>query len=421
MSHRIDWVRRAVCVSLVLLVAATWRLWFSPEPFPQIPLLRLAVDLPPTIDPIAAAVMLIAAAAAAAVRSIRLQTIALSTAAFSLVLLFVGDQHRLQPWAYQIFWMLIAIACCRAAVALRMIRILVVSIYLFSGISKLDYQFVYTIGRDFLGGLVGMTGQSIEGWPETLLVAATLSFPIGEIAIAVALVFARTRGAAVLAAIAMHLILFVLLGPLGLNHQPGVLIWNLVSATMVGLLFWKVSGGAGVDATQADKESEVPRAESQSHLSRPHLQPLAVVMLAAVSAAPLLEPFGFYDHWLAWGLYAPHNSRVRLLIDERSIERLPASLQRHAVPIAAGSSTRQVNLDRWSIDCLSVPIYPQSRFQAGVALAVLQQSQLASGFRLELQSASNRRDGQRTIQEIGNQDQLKLHLNRYTFNALPRR
>ncbi|QDV56318.1 hypothetical protein [Rosistilla oblonga] len=415
MSHRIDWVRRAVCVSLMVLVAATWRLWFSPEPFPQIPLLRIAIDLPPAIDPIAAAVMLIAGLAALTLRSVRLQTIALSTAAISLAFLFIGDQHRLQPWAYQIFWMLIAMACCRAAVAMRMMRILVVSIYLFSGISKLDYQFVYTIGRDFLGGLVGMAGQSIEGWPETLLVAATLSFPIGELAIAVALVFARTRGAAVLAAIAMHLTLFVLLGPLGLNHQPGVLIWNLVSATLVGLLFWKVGNGEGVNARNTAEDEKVLRAEP-----RGHFQPLAVVMLAAVSAAPLLEPFGFYDHWLAWGLYAPHNSRVRLLIDERSIDQLPASLQQHAVPIAAGSSTRQVNLDRWSIDCLSVPIYPQARFQAGVALAVLQQSQLTNGFRLELQSASNRRDGQRTIQEIGNQDQLKLQLSRFRFNGLPR-
>ncbi|WP_145094927.1 hypothetical protein [Rosistilla carotiformis] len=409
MSPQIDWVRRGVGISLLLLVAVTWRLWFSPGPFPQVPLFRFAVALPTSIDSIVATLMVIGSVLTISIRTARGQSFAMLMTAACLAVLFVADQHRLQPWAFQIFWFLIAMALCRAAVAMRMMRGLVVSIYLFSGISKLDYQFVYTTGREFLGGLVAMAGGSIETWPEMWKVAATLSFPVGELVIAVALIFARTRRPAVCMAVTMHLVLFLLLGPFGLNHQPGVLIWNLCSATLVGLLFWKLENGGSL------KREEVLRSEPPTHL-----QPLAVGLLAAVSVAPVLEPFGFYDHWLAWGLYAPHNSRVKLLVDERVVDRLPPSLRTHTTPVAEGSRTRQVNLDRWSIACLSVPIYPQSRFQTGVALAVLRQSQLNNGFWIEIQSDSNRRTGQRTVEEFGNLDQLKLQMSHYQLNALPR-
>lgn len=399
-------------MSLVLLVGVTWRLWLSPSEFPQVPLLRFAIALPTVFDRSALALLLASTVGSLVAGPAGLQRwrhLSLLVSVGCLMILFVTNQHRLQPWAFQISWVLLAIALCRAVIALRMLRVFVVSIYFFSGLSKIDYQFVYTTGREFLDGLVGLVGLSIELWPESLKIAVTLSFPVVEVFIAAALVARRTRTLAVLLAIGMHVTLFVLLGPLGLGHQPGVLLWNLVSAALVGLLFWKGPNAAGDSGIPADAP---PR--------RYRLQPLAVGMLCVVSAAPLLEPLGRYDHWLAWGLYAPHNSRVRMLVDERAAEQLPDSLRAHLQPIAGDWPAVYVPLDRWSIDCLSVPIYPQARFQVGVAFAVLRESGIRSGFRLEVLSDSNRRTGQRTIDVIRNLDQLKLQLNRFTFNAIPR-
>jgi len=55
-------------------------------------------------------------------------------------------------------------------------------------------------------------------------------------------------------------------------------------------------------------------------------------------------------------------------------------------------------MERWSLETLGVPIYPQARFQLGVAQAVAQRLDDPEDARLELFSVARRQDGERQKQ-----------------------
>ena len=152
-------------IASVVLVASTWRLWVGTDQFPQIPLLIVFVGSPIWIDYVAlvfaavAAVLMIAAligesrgeASAGIRRQLRLSSLVWAA---SLLILFLTNQHRLQPWAWQffLFAMLVGISPTKKS-ALAASRVVVVSIYLWSAIGKFDFQFLNGLGRQFAAAI----------------------------------------------------------------------------------------------------------------------------------------------------------------------------------------------------------------------------------------------------------------------------
>ncbi len=145
----------------LLLFAVTWRLWVSQDVYAQIPLIRVAGSVPEWIECSLAAVVLSVLAGVGLQKISELsgeggrwtgwfpRRIAGDVFISALGGLFLIDQHRLQPWAYQLA--LIAIVLRFAGSPQRglvLLRVLTISIYLYSAIGKFDYQFLHTVGRN---------------------------------------------------------------------------------------------------------------------------------------------------------------------------------------------------------------------------------------------------------------------------------
>jgi hypothetical protein len=77
-------------------------------------------------------------------------------------------------------------------------------------------------------------------------------------------------------------------------------------------------------------------------------------------------------------------------------------------------------MDRWSLSELAVPIYPQDRFQVGVALAVAKHYDLDRSIRVVWQSASARISGARETETWNGIGQSQLKAEQFHLNALPR-
>ena len=173
-------------------------------------------------------------------------------------------------------------------------------------------------------------------------------FPYGELLVAVGLLLPQTRCTAPVAAIVLHLALLIILGPWGLDHHYAVLIWNLFFITQIWILF-------------LNRRLRVPTCPDPSESAVEHMTigPWSRVVTWIVWVAvllPLGEPWGWLDHWPAWQLYAPRNSRVLLYVDEADAARLPSALQ----PFLGTStfhSRRRLDIDRWSLAELSVPTH----------------------------------------------------------------
>ena len=406
-QRRLNWFRRAWAVCCLALMLATWKLWTPQTVFPQVPLLPLGMDLPSWLDWIGGAVAA-GALVGLTVTSSRRAVVCLSSLfGAAMLLLFVADQHRLQPWAYQATIMAIVFATCTAVDALRLLRILVISIYVFSAFGKFDYEFLHTLGQQFLTTFADLCRLPDQFWSQSFRVSLAALFPLGELLIGLGLIWRRTRRLATVVAVAMHVLLLLILGPWGLNHQAGVLLWNLFFIIQAMLLFWPIQQPA----------------EERSDVSTPPRDRWSLVgkcVISAVVVLPCLEWFDYYDHWLAWGLYSPRNSRVECYIDEQLAEQIPEPLRQHLQVSQDDLAILRLRMDHWSLGALGCPLYPQDRFQVGVAQAVAERYALGDAITVDRLGPANRFTGQRTKTRYRGQAGLSQLRGQFFLNATPR-
>lgn len=393
--------KRCVASGQLLLVAATHPLWWTTGAFPRVPLVTLPSQWL-AIDRLVVLVLIGLLFWIAFRKEASRACFAWVFAAW--VALFLFNQHRLQPWAYQAAIWNLAFFALSPKASLSWLSAISISIYFYSALGKLDYQFLHTVGQDFLTPILGTASESVTR--SRLMLA--LTFPLSELLIALGLVIPRGRRYAGFAVIGMHLTLMVLLGPLGQSHSWGVLVWNGLLALQAWYLF--------VSPHRVNSQSEGTKIESSLVSVRNECSSLvaciANVCFVLVLLMPLSERWGYWDHWLSWSLYSPHTSRLELEVHETRLEHLPDDL----IPIvidADGDLWYSVPLDLWSLSSLGVPIYPQGRFQLGVAFEFAKQEHLGDGVRAKLRSVANRWTGERSEQWLIGEEQLRTTADQY--------
>ena len=163
---------------------------------------------------------------------------------------FIVDQHRLQPWAYQtaIYAVVIATLPPRLRSTFRLIAV-AASVYIYSALGKFDYQFAYTVGQDFLETLMVPFDGLPEQWDRSVR-ESRVAIPSGELAIGIGLLIPTTRRLAASAVILMHAVLLAILGPWGLHHSAGVLIWNIALLLQAYLLIIRMGPQRAIKHTR---------------------------------------------------------------------------------------------------------------------------------------------------------------------------
>ncbi len=295
-----------------------------------------------------------------------------------------------------------------------------VSIYFYSALGKFDFEFLHTVGQQMLGAMAKLVGQDSSTIPASMRLALVAVFPMTELAIALGLAWPKSRRIAGLLAIVLHFTLIAILGPLGLNHRLGVLIWNALFSVQAFYLFvvkQKTGPNNGIDALQ-------PVRNSPGWL-RGFSQSLCSALIAIVIVLPCTERFGIWDHWPSWALYAPHSSRVRVEVAGPSVGRLPSELAaliaQPSLPEGEMLDWVIVPIDAWSLRSLDTPIYPQSRFQLGVAKTIASLVDSESEVRVTILGTANRFTGQRQSQVHEGSTRIDKASLSYWFNAKPRR
>lgn len=403
-TRRADWLARWLGLCGTLLVATTWRLWTPQEAFPQVPLaavfgrVPLAWQWPGTLMLVAGLLGTALAPGGAWQRR------ALLLAAGGFVYLMLFDQQRWQPWAYQAALVAIVLAAARAGEAIGWLRLFVVSFYLHSAVTKLDYSFLHTLGQQFLAAMAGWFGGSIEAVDPAWRPALAAIFPLGELLVAVLLLAPRTRTTGLVLAVVLHLLLIGILGPLGLGHKPAVLVWNLFFIGQDVLLF----GSFG------------PLAAEQQE-SRRRSSAFVGWLVVAAMLLPLLHPWGWFDLWPSWGLYAASAERVVLQVHRTAEPDLPAGLR----PFVESSQDLAnpwltLRLDRLALARLSAPIYPQNRSQLGVATAIAAACDLGNRARIVRLGLADRFTGERSQEVSQSIAQWEAAADEYTLNAQAR-
>jgi len=396
--QRATWTRRLTGLFFLLLLASTWRLWIPRQNIPGFPAFSIAADVPEFFDWI----LLFCIVASCIVWTLSNKQARLSACLFlpALALLLLFDQLRWQPWALQVWLFVAVLTLALPHDALRLLRWLTIGIYFHAAIAKLDYDFAQTFGQQFLGAILGSVGVQLETIPKHIRLPLSLAFPIAELIVAGLLCFHRTARLGVIAAVVMHLTTIAILGPLGLSHAWGVLVWNMWLAIQTPILFWPLR--------DAQVAPEIPPWVSAWR------RWLATGLVLAAILLPFTTRYGYWDTWPSWGLYAPGAERTTVWIHELGVEKLPPAL----VPYVRGEQTwRLLQLDRWALEQLTAPLYPQNRVRVGVANYVASQYQLGDLIRVETESPSDRFAGKREDRTLDDQRAITEQAKTYWLNA----
>lgn len=376
-----SWLFPRVWAALVLLlIGVTYPLWFPVTDPSEYPTIALVKSLPLDARPLEllSTITLIVSLLVVIIWPTTSRAVWWLIAG-ALASSFLIDQHRLQPWAYQTAIYAVVIASLPPRLARRWLIPLAASMYLYSALGKLDYQFAYTVGQDFLNTAVRPLGGLPDAWELSLRAKLALGFPIVELFLGVGLLFHSTRKFVVPLVMLMHLALLGILGPWGLDHSNGLLLWNIALLAQAYLLLM-------VDAPESAPSNEQPRSV---------LALIAYGLVITAMLAPIGERSGHWDHWTSWALYSPHSSRAEVEIHGSAIESLPMSLRPFVEQDSDGDRWHSWNLGRWSLTARKVPVYPQARYQLAVAQCLAERYQLKDAIRVRQRGAANRWTGER--------------------------
>lgn len=411
-----EWLRWLLATFSFWLLVVTRRLWLNSGEFPQVPWFAWGCVVPRTVDlgllALLAGSIIAVSCTSSESRGNRL-SLWLFAAAFTGLMLL--DQHRTQPWAYQFVLIAVVLATAPHRLAIPLLRLLTIGIYLHSALSKCDYSFCAGTGEALL---LELTDPRAGSSPESGLVHARptawpLLFPVGELLVAIGLIWPASRRWAVWGAAGMHALLIIVLGPWGLGHSAGVLIWNGYFIAQNLILF----GRPKIPVNQLETETITHRRAKSGEW-------IAILVIGWATLWPCLEPWGLCDVWPAWGLYSQHGEQLTYHFTYRGADRLPEMWRAWTV-ITLEQEPHEMSCQVYPqtawLHLVSAPAYPQNRFQLGVLLGLARDAVIQS----EDVSAiwffpANRWTGERQTKRLGSLKEIEGAANRCWFNAHPR-
>jgi hypothetical protein len=388
--------RAALCGSTLLMVGLSWPLWVDDPDFPRVPFFRGLPDSPVWTSWLVLAAIGSTLGLTALGRSWRLMIrINLPVLAWAIL----RDQNRFQPWASQYGMIGLVMAFTTKARSLKLARWYVVSLYFYSGLSKLDVSFCRELGPTFLTAGLGPFGWSPRDWPESARSMACLAMPAFEILVAALLAFRSTRWLGLLGAMAQHSALIGVLGPWALGHSPIVLVWNASLILEDVLLF----GGSTIPADE-EPESKAGR--------------VALLAIWSAMILPSVERLGLCDAWPAHALYASHAERSEVFLPEDDVDRYPEAIRRRLEPSGVGP-WRRLDLTAWSRDVRGTPLYPSGRVGNAVAEFLEARYGGPQPVRLVQWGRARAWDGARDREECVGLGAIRRHADSFLFDAHP--
>src|ERR1041385_5377815 len=223
-------------------------------------------------------------------------------------------------WFYQYVFMLLALAFTAPERAANTCRLILVSIYFWSGLQKLNPGFFH----DTFPWLMEPITRHVHA--DALLQFAFV-VPLVETGIGIALLTRRTRKPALIVAAAMHGFILLMIGPLGQRHNSVVWSWNIVIALAAFLLFWKAPDFSARDVLQ-------PRG------ARFH-----ALVLALFTVAPALSFFNAWDHYLSWSLYSGNKTDADIYMTDAVANKLPGEVLEFVTE--EGPDRNGLNIHEW--------------------------------------------------------------------------
>jgi len=348
-ASRLFWLKTSVISAFCIGLWMSRALWIGPRSYPLTPLSSLF----PVIGDTVALVLYVALFVLAGIALLAPKP-GWPIAAFLAVMaaFCLTDQTRWQPWVFQFSLLLgaMAVHSWNGADAdgerrmLNIARLIVASTYIYSGLQKFNLNFME---NDFPWLVQPVT--NLFPSTEKVLRGFGAAAPFIQVAFGIGLLTHRFRSISLISAVAMHLFILAMFGPMGLDWNNVVWSWTAALAVFDVLLF------SGADFSWRE-----------IIWSRRDPVHLAAIVLFAI--LPALSFFNLWDSYLSAALYSGNLTEAQIYLSDAGKASLPAAIASRAVHTSP--DTNVVNLQRWAIEDLNVTPYPETRVYKAIARSV---------------------------------------------------
>jgi predicted DCC family thiol-disulfide oxidoreductase YuxK len=346
-ASRVFWLKVIVVLVFCLGLAMSPHLWIGPRSYPVAPLLDVPPWVPHPVDgAMFAALFVLAGAILVSPRPQKF--IAAFLAVITVFCLL--DQTRWQPWVFLYAFLLATLALfswdsedlAGRNRTLNIARLIMAGTYLFSGLQKLNPNFVQ---GDFPWIVSPITHALPAAAPALHWLG--MAAPFIQVAFALGLLTRRFRRISLVAAVAMHVFILAMFGPLGLDWNRVVWPWTAAMAVLDILLFAGKQDFSWRDIVWSGR----------------HVYHAGVLVLFI--GLPLLSFANLWDSFLSAALYSGNISEAEIYTSDRGRDSLPADIQAYFVHTS--DDTNVINIQRWAMEDLNVTPYPEPRVYKRIA------------------------------------------------------
>jgi predicted DCC family thiol-disulfide oxidoreductase YuxK len=349
-AARIFWLKTTVVLAFAVGLLMSSRLWIGPRSYPLAPVL----DMFGSSIRLSDYVLFAALFPLAGMILVSAQPRKFIGAFLAIVAVFCAlDATRWQPWVFQYSLVLMTLALFSwnsedaggRQRALNIVRLIIAGTYVFSGLQKINAEFVQFVFPEFVEPITKAVPAA--AYPLYLLGMAT---PLVQVAFGVGLLTRKYRRISLVLAVAMHVFILALIGPLGDNWNSIVWPWTAAMAAFDLLLF------TGRDPFTLREVLWTKR------------YPYHAAVLGLVAILPFLSFVNLWDSYLSAALYSGNVTEGFIYVSDAGRESLPEDIRRHMTQASPGTS--ELDLLRWGIEDLNVTPYPETRVYKTVARAV---------------------------------------------------
>jgi len=340
LTQRLQLIKLTVLIGLLASVLLSLNLWAGQRYFPKATLIHdyFGVSAPYDYIQLAALILLIIFSFATQKKFPTLLLIL-----FSVYLCF-DDQNRLQPWFYNYILILFILLFYRNRVdepnnyttVFISLQLLVSLIYIFSGIQKMNPEFV----PDTFVWLVGSFDGILSPRQIQLMTKFGYIVPYFELSIGILLLVKPLRFIAVPLVILMHIFILFLLGPSGKDYNSVVWPWNIIMIALVLLLFADVKTERFFDISILFKGVSF------------------YIVITLMLVFPIFSLKNQYDSYLSSSLYSSNLHECQLILSNKAYDRLPFYIRHFTT---TNDNHHVIDIKRWAINELNVPCVPEYR------------------------------------------------------------
>jgi hypothetical protein len=330
---RVEWVRITVILAFLIGIISSFKLWTSDRVFPLSPIVdnfTVSNSLNYYVFGVFIGTLILFL--------LKFNRITLIFFLTVLVFLIFQDQNRIQPWVY--FYGLILVSFFnkdtvkREQDILTTVQIIVVFLYFWSGVHKINASFLNVEFPQMLSDLF----KNTEGKFIDSIKKVSFSIPTIEIICAALLILKKTRQIGFWISVLSHVFIIVLLSPLGLTHNSIVIPWNLAIILLNFIVFYKNNEPIRIGNWRI------------------------ALMIWFVGIMPIFNLLNFWDDYLSWSLYSSKNKLFYIAVSEKYWTNVNRGHEKVLLELPNNTQGGYIiDVNKWSLYEMNVPVNPEQR------------------------------------------------------------